>query len=472
MDNANLDIFSGSFDEFDAVGQAQLVRSGKASALELVDAAIHSIERLQPSVNALASENFDRAREAAKAEHHHGAFAGVPTLVKDLLSYPGLPFECGSALFQGNVASEGSAYTAALDNSGLIVLGKSATSEFGLLGNTAPLVNGPTRNPWDHSHSAGGSSGGSAAAVASGMVSIAHASDGGGSIRGPSALTGLFGFKPGRDRTVSTGMAAQMPMSRLLSEHCISRSVRDSATWLSVTERKDTPWQAIDTVQPPLPRSLKIGCYTDTAFARRADDEVLNCHRRTQQLCIDLGHELVDVSGPMFDAIASRDAFFSLAANTMQGMLDMLRAMMGDSVSAKALEPFTQALLAWHREQPQTVEAAWLTLEKCAATAAESLTGIDVLLSPTMPFSSMAIDALTPASDFAQVMSITEELAGYTAIASFCGWPAMSVPLYCTASGEPVGSHFAARGGDDALLFQLAYQLEAAEPWANRRPQN
>lgn len=468
MDKSNPNTNTGQFDEYDAVGQAQLVNSGKASALELVDAAIATIERLQPSINALVSDNFDRAREIAKSRRHHGVFAGVPTLLKDLLSYPGLPLECGSALFKGNIASEGSDYTAALDSSGLIVLGKTATSEFGLLGNTAPLVNGPTHNPRNPKHSAGGSSGGSAAAVASGMVSVAHASDGGGSIRGPAALNGLFGLKPSRDRTVTTGMAAQTPMSRLLSEHCLSRSVRDSATWLSVTERKDVPWQAIDTVHTPLNRSLKIGCYSDTAFARSADESVLRCHQQTQQLCIDLGHELVQINGPGFDAIASRDAFFSLAANTMQGMLEMLRAMMGDMISEQALEPFTQALLAWHREHPRTVEAAWLTLEQCAASAADSVNDIDVLLSPTTPFSSMPLDALTPASDFAEVMTITEALAGYTAIASFCGWPAMSVPLYCTDTGEPVGSHFAARSGDDALLFQLAYQLESAQPWANR----
>lgn len=224
--------------DIDATGQAALVRSGRLDPRQLLEAARTRLERLNPSLNALASVDFDLAFQQAEKCNRDGVFAGVPTVVKDLTAFPGLPCRYGSRLFQGHVATMSSPYIDALSASGLVVFGKSATSEFGLQGTTESLANGATCNPWDISRSTGGSSGGAVAAVAAGIVPIAHASDGGGSIRGPASHTGLFGFKPGRGRTLPADVPPEAPMSGILSEHCVSRTVRDSAAWLRVTEEK------------------------------------------------------------------------------------------------------------------------------------------------------------------------------------------------------------------------------------------
>lgn len=179
----------------DATAQAELVRTGEVSALELLDATVARIEQLEPRVHALAAHDFDAARRRA-ALAPEGPLGGVPFLVKDLVAYPGLRHAMGARLFALNVPTEGSPYTERLDAAGLIVFGKTTVSELGLLGSTETRLEGVTRNPWDLARSAGGSSGGAAAAVASGMVPLAHASDGGGSIRGPAAMNGLFGFMP------------------------------------------------------------------------------------------------------------------------------------------------------------------------------------------------------------------------------------------------------------------------------------
>ncbi|HEX6245334.1 MAG TPA: amidase, partial [Polyangiales bacterium] len=216
--------------KLDGVAQAALVRTGQLSALELVDATIERIERLEPRIHALSSSSFDAARAKARGPLS-GALAGVPFLIKDLLAYPDQPHRLGSRLFAQQRATQGSPFTQRLDEAGLITLGKSTTSEFGLLGSTESLLSGATRNPWQLERSAMGSSGGSAAAVACGMVPLAHASDGGGSIRIPASACGLFGFKPGPGRAVGTGVD---DMGGLVIEHVLSRSVRDSALLLSI----------------------------------------------------------------------------------------------------------------------------------------------------------------------------------------------------------------------------------------------
>ena len=213
--------------QLDATAQAALVEQGEVHPRELVQVALRRIEDLNPTINAVCGLDAERALQRAE-QPLQGPFAGVPFLIKDVLGYPGFRHAFGSRTFAGNVATEATPYTERLDEAGLIVLGKSTTSELGLLGSTETALDGITRNPWDLELSAGGSSGGAAAAVASGMVPFAHASDGGGSIRLPAALCGLFGFKPSRGRTVRA-VPFENDFTRLVSEHCVSRSVRDSA---------------------------------------------------------------------------------------------------------------------------------------------------------------------------------------------------------------------------------------------------
>lgn len=458
----------------DATEQARLVSSGAASSLELVDAAIERIERLNPHLNALASRDYDLARQKARAAAPTAAaapFAGVPTLLKDLLNYPGHQAGFGTRMFKNQPAQGGSPYAAAIDAAGLIVLGKTTTSEFGLLGTTETLAHGATRNPWNLSLSTGGSSGGAVAAVASGMVPIAHASDGGGSIRGPSSFCGLFGFKPSRDRTVSAGLPPSMPTARLISDHCVSRSVRDSATWLAATERSDLPRRlpAGDVMRRGPQRQLRIGVYRRDAFANAIAAPAEEALNTAIALCEALGHHIVECDGPNVDAGETSRAFFALTGISLGGLFVQLSSTMGPAFDKSLFEPYTLALVQRARLLPEaSVAAALEAILTAEACANQTIAAYDVLLSPTVPFAAFALGRHGPMEDPDQLIAFTERLAGFTSVASFAGWPAMSVPVHWSKEGLPVGCHFAARTGEDALLLALAFQLEEAEPWQPR----
>jgi len=457
----------------DATAQAGLVRTGRASALELVEAAIARIERLNPKLNAIASADFDRARERAWADRLSGPFAGVPTLIKDLLPYPGFAAEFGSRLFKGNVAQVGSDYSQALRDSGLIVLGKSTTSEFGLLGTTETAACGPTRNPWDLTRSTGGSSGGSVAAVASGMVAIAHASDGGGSIRGPASLCGLFGFKPSRSRTWNTGVPESLPTARFLSEHCVSRSVRDSAAWLAATERADAtaPLRPVGKVQRPLGQRLRIGVYRDDAFGREPGPAATDALAVAVRLCEALGHDVIETGGPRFDAQATSRAFFALSGAGLAGLLAEAQRGMGAAFDEALLEPYTLELaVRAHGFGPADMRRELTVLDVAKEAADQAMAPFDVLLCPTLDLTAFPLGQVGPSADPGVLIEFTQRLAGYTFCASLTGWPAMSVPLHWTPEGLPIGCHFAAPVGEEARLLGLAYQLEEAAPWRDRWP--
>lgn len=462
-----------SLASLDATDQARLVSTGAVSPLELVDAAIKRIERLTPHFNVLASNDFDLARKHAREMRPTAGmpFAGVPTLLKDLLAYPGHQAGFGSRLFKGQPAQGGSEYTAALDAAGLIVLGKSTTSEFGLLGTTETLAHGATKNPWNPSLSTGGSSGGAVAAVASGMVPIAHASDGGGSIRGPSSFCGLFGFKPSRDRTVNAGLPPTMPTARLIGDHCVSRSVRDSATWLAATERKDVPQAlpSIDDLKRGSRKRLRIGVYRRDAFGHGVSASAEDALNTAISLCEALGHDVIVCDGPDVDAREASQAFFALTGTALGGLFDQIAAMMGGAFDETLFEPYTVELVRRARRLPEAAIADAVSAMTIAeAQANRTIAAYDVLLSPTVPFSAFPLGTEGPTEDPDQLIAFTERLAGFTNVASFAGWPAMSVPLCWTQDGLPIGCHFAAATGEDALLFSLAFQLEEAMPWQPR----
>lgn len=455
------------FSAMDAVGQAALVRGAEVSPRELVDAALRRIEKVNPALNAIASSNVEAARSRAASMAGDGSFVGVPTLIKDLLPYPGLPTAFGSRGLGTQVAPAGSDYTDALDRAGLVVLGKSTTAELGLLGTTETLACGATRNPWNTEHSTGGSSGGAVAAVASGMVPVAHASDGGGSIRGPASFTGLFGFKPSRGVTRSVGPASQAPLAFMISDHCVSRSVRDSAAWWMATSHPGRPLSVPLLHDGGSRVRLRIGVYERTGFGREPEADVKDALHRTRALCEAAGHQVVETAGPRFDAERASRAFFLLSAATVAGLFTMLRSAIGPAFQPAAFEPYTQALeQVPGARDPQAVAEALAVAQACAADADRAFDGVDVLLSPTTPFTAPRLGTVTPASPMDRITGFINDVAGYTAVASMAGWCAMSVPLHKSAgSGLPIGMHFAAPNGSDALLFTLAYQLEAMAPW-------
>jgi amidase len=460
------------FSDLDGIGQGALVRSGKVSAGELVEAAIRRIEKMDPVIRALASVDFDNARKKAETAGQGGLFLGVPFLIKDIISYPGLQHAMGSRLFAHNIARNATPFSERIDESGLIPLGKTTTSEFGLLGSTETLLCGTTHNPWNPEYSATGSSGGSAAAVASRMVPLAHAEDGGGSIRIPASVCGLFGFKPSANRCV-TAMPVQNDFVSLVSEHCLSHSVRDSAYFLSLTERKadNAALPPVGYVDRPLDRSLRIGLYKTTLMGDLPEKEILNALEHTVRLCGDLGHEVVEIPAPNLDGKAISDGFFTFAGSAMDEMARMMEGLIGGPVNDTYLEPFTLSLIEWYRALPA---AALLRARSAFTNAAKIMTDymsrFDVVLCPTLALTPQKLGYLSPQLDRELLIRRTEQFAGYTPIHNIAGLPAMSVPLYVTDTGLPVGSHFAAPVGSEATLFGLAYQLEEAVQWARKRP--
>ncbi|MEM9633070.1 MAG: amidase [Pseudomonadota bacterium] len=462
---------SGELSLMDATDQAALVKNGEVSSLELVEAAIERIETLNPKINAIASINYDHARQRAQSINGRGPFSGVPTLIKDLLPYPGHAAGFGCRLLEGAPALSSSDYVEALDASGLVVLGKSTVSEFGLLGTTETLAKGATTNPWDLARSPGGSSGGAVAAVASGMVPIAHATDGGGSIRGPASFCGLFGFKPSRNRTQSNGIPAEMPTNALLSDHCVSRSVRDSARWLSTTEGPDIleKLPSPDVLANALPKNTRIGFYRTDSLGQTPTPEAEAAVSEAARLCQALGCDVFEIEAPSFDTEATVEAFFDLTGVTLAGLFAQMQAMMGDAFTESLLEPYTLTTASRANGlTPEDIARSQSALEQAAASVDKSLEQCDIILSPTVPFEAFPLGLYGPTADASILAAFTARLAGYTFVSSLAGWPAMSVPLHWTENGLPIGCHFAAARNKDPLLFSLAFQLEQAQPWKSR----
>lgn len=456
--------------KLDATAQANLVRRGEVMPRELVLAALERIDALDPHVAAVVG--LDRERALAQADtRRSGPFAGVPFLGKDLLPQPGLRCAFGSRLFAGFVPTEASPYADAVEAAGLITLGKAKSSEFGLLGSTETVLDGPTHNPWSPAHSAGGSSGGSAAAVAAGLVSLAHASDGGGSIRIPAALCGLFGLKPSRGRCAPATPPSDLP--DLTIEHCVSRTVRDSAGFLAATEHRapGAPYEPIGHVVEPSPQRLRIGVYRTTLLGADPPAAGAAAVERAAAVCEELGHTVVDTPPPSAVGREVSEAFFTVAGAAIDRVTELVANMRGQPVGAGELEPFTGSLLAWYRDlAPGSLERARELVTRSAARMTAFLAEWDVTLCPTVGAATPELGFLAPDLPRETILRRTESLAGYTAAHNMAGAPAMSVPLHVDDAGLPVGCQFAAPAGHDARLLALAYELESAAPWAERWP--
>lgn len=456
----------------DGVGLAELVARKEVCPEEPAQAGLAVAERLNPLINAIVEGGEpDVAGQLAQASPSAPLF-GVPVLVKDLLSYPGFSTAYGSRMFSAmRLAQPASPYALALKNAGVVVLGKATTSELGLAGTTEPLLSGQTRNPWDLEKSTGGSSGGSVAAVAAGIVPVAHASDGGGSVRGPASFCGLFGFKPSRDATLQADVPSSMPTASLLSEHCVSRSVRDSAEWLRLTwsDRHETDlphWRVLAERKGP---RLRIGYYLQDAFGRMPNEDALKTVESTIKLCQELGHELREVKGPQFDAEATAEAFFGLTGTSLQQMLAGLRSHLGSAFPAHLIEPLTLELASRYASWDEArIGKASGVLDAAKVRISDALSGVDVLLCPTVAYTAFALGRFDPSQQPATIIAHIKEVAAYTVPASIAGWTSMSVPLYWTPDGLPIGSHFAAAKGADEMLLGLAFELERARPWGRR----
>jgi amidase len=460
-----------SLARLDGVAQAELVARGEVTATELLDACAARIDAIDPVIHATVTLDLERARTRAASipkGEAAGPLSGVPLLLKDVMPYPGMRWSIGSRIFAKNSGPSGTPYTDRLDAGGLVTMGKTSTSEFGLLGSTETLLEGVTHNPWDLSRSAAGSSGGAAAAVAAGIVPFAHASDGGGSVRIPAAVCGLFGFKPSRGRTVRAALADNDYVG-LTSDHCISRSVRDSAAFLALTEDREGPLPAVGFVREPLGRHLRIGAWTRTLVGAEPHPVVMRAHDDAVALLVALGHRVESIAPPDVEGMALGEAFFDVAGAAIGEVLGMVTQMTGAPPGRDALEPFTWALVEHAKSKgPHVLERARAVFAESSARYRRAVESYDVVLTPTLAEPPWKIGHLSPILPREELIARTARAVGYTPIHNVVGCPAMSVPL-CFPDGElPLGAHFAAPIGGDALLLGLAYELEAARPWADR----
>lgn len=452
--------------DWDACDMADLVRDGKVSPGELHQCCTALIELVEPHLNAVA----EMATPPVEQPDATGRFRGVPFAVKEVLGVPGLAWTMGSRLFASNDAPPASPYVDRLLASGLRIVCSTSSSEFGLLGSTETALRGVTNNPWGAGLTAGGSSGGAAALVAAGVVPMAHANDAGGSIRFPASMVGLFGFMPSAGRCEPTG--PDDGLAALVVDHCISRSVRDSAALLAATERRgnNAPYEPVGTVTAPSNERLRIAVTSTTLLGNEPHRDITDALDAAVALVDELGHRIVDIHRPDIDGAALSDAFFTTAALTMLQMSDMVTPMLGRPPGADELEPFTLQLIEWGRTlPPDAAEHAGQVL----ATAGHSYLGTfdhcDVVMSPTVAQPPWPTGTLAPDLGRHELIERTGRLIGYTPIHNVAGCPAMSVPLHWN-DGIPIGIHVAASPGDDARLLALAHELEQAHPWAHRRP--
>jgi amidase len=469
----------------DATAQAALVREGDATPQELVDAAIARVEQVNPDCNALIHTRFERAHDEA-ARTSGGPFRGVPIVVKDLDGpLAGEPYHLGNRLLRqlSYTAERDSYIVTKLRAAGFVVIGKTNTPEFGLLPTTEPSAYGATRNPWDGSRSPGGSSGGTGAAVAAGMVPLGHAGDGGGSIRIPASLCGLFGLKPTRART-SLGPDDGESWSGLVVRHVLTRSVRDSAAVLDALQgpMPGDPYTAMPPVRAYAdevgadPGSLRVGVCTDAPGGLvSVDAACAGAVADAAKLLESLGHRVEIAAPPALDDVAAMLAFMTILAIGVVVDVERLAKVAGRDIGPDDVETLTWS----HYETGRTISAGQYVdaLESARAWTRRMAEwwkpagGFDLLLTPTIAEPALALGAIaSDAPDPSPAMARTLPYGVFTAAFNMTGQPAMSVPLAWADETSPVGVQLVAATGREDILLRMATQLEAARPWSGHRP--
>ncbi|MBB3933409.1 amidase [Kaistia hirudinis] len=459
----------------DAVGLADLIARGKTSAEAVLEAAIATIERLNPALNAVVYRYYGEARAALRTGLPQGRFRGVPFLLKDLdVAMRGVPMSEGSRLLAGRVPDFDSTLVARYKAAGLIIVGRSNSAELGLSFTTEPLAHGATRHPLDPGLSPGGSSGGSAAAVAAGMVPMAHATDGGGSIRQPAALTGLFGLKPSRGRT-PPGPDRSEIFFGISVGHVLTRTVRDSAALLDATCAPEPG--AVFTPPPPAlsyetmaqrdPPRLRIALQERPFNGAAVDPSCRAALDEAARLMEAMGHS-VEAAMPDLSDLAYGPATALLAGAFTDEKIEALSkgAEIGDPLDL--LEPGHAAFVTQSRRHSAKDMVAALDVTRAVARRyAEFFATWDVILSPTTATAQLPLGWLGPEVPRDEIAQRAAAHAPFTAPYNLAGVPAMSVPF--PQQGKPVGVQFAAAFGREDLLFSLAGSIERAKPWRSTR---
>jgi len=478
---------SDDFCWLDATAQAELVRRGEVTPSDLVDAAIRRIEALNPAINAVIIPLFDKAQTVAEGPLPDGPFRGVPFLLKDAVAHSaGDPYHCGMQVLKdaGWVAPTDTWLVQRYRAAGFVILGKTNLPELATSATTEPLAYGPTRNPWNLDHSPGGSSGGSAAAVAAGLVPVAHGNDMGGSIRIPSSACGLVGLKPTRARnTLGPDFGEYWALTT--HEHVLTRSVRDTAAVLDATARPapGDPYYAPPPRRPFLrevgadPGRLRIGFRTRRpgVDADSHPDSIAAVHGAAR-LLESLGHAVEPVEIPQLDDPALTEAVGGIFSAFVARDLDRWSAALGRAIQPSELEPWNQQMV----EIGRTVTAAdYIAALERANDYARGLArfwhgddkpAYDLLLTPQLADLPPRIGVLDPRRDIGELYDTMRGLTGFTFPFNITGQPAISLPLHWSDAGLPIGIQLVAAYAREDLLLRVAAQLEAARPWAHRRP--
>lgn len=488
-----MDIFP-EYEQYDAIGLAGLVRNGEISPHDLLEASINRIQARNPKVNAVVHTIYDFARKQIKEPLGDGPFAGVPFLLKDLdQALAGTPLSNGSRSCQNYIPTENSTLINRFLKAGFMMVGRTNVPEFGLMGITEPDLYGPTRNPWDLNHTSGGSSGGAAAAIASGMVPVAHGGDGGGSIRIPASCCGLFGLKPSRGRVPAGPFSAEAWQGAAVNG-VLSRSVRDSAAILDIIAgpssgdpfiipQPNTSWLEASKSC----RKLNIGYCFDSPMGTPVHDDCIKAVQNTIEKLRDLGHQVVEAS-PSYDGEKLAEAYINLYFGEVAADIRTIGERLGRKLRPKDVEPGTWTLGLLGR----TLSAEnFVTARRIPNLAARAFgrffQNYDLLLTPTLAHPPVPVGTMKPkgmeitalqiinhlglgrlvlsSGLLAKVFKRNLEKMPFTLVANLTGLPAMSVPLYRNDAGLPIGSHFIAPFGDEASLFSLAQQLEEQESW-------
>jgi amidase len=488
------------YDQYDALGLAELVRRREVSPGEMCNEAVRKIERFNPAVNAVICRMYDQARSSIDSGLPEGPFTGVPFLVKDLVSScAGAPMTKGCKALRNYIPRHDSELMKRYRNTGVVILGKTNTPEFGLMGITEPELHGPTKNPWDNTRTPGGSSGGSAAAVACGMAPMASGGDGGGSIRIPSSYCALFGLKPSRGRNPAGPDHGHIWQGAAV-EHVLTRTVRDCAAMLDAVNgpAPGDPYEIPGPEHPYMqeitrsPGRLKVGFSTASPLGAPVHPECVKAVEDAARLLESLGH-VVEEAGPRIDGMALAKSYFMMYFGEVAADIVEMQQVLGRKAVPKDVEGPTWVLnLLGRAYSAGEFVLALREWNRAARAMGEFHRNHDLYLTPTTAYPPVKIGELKPSPVEEMLMEITnrfglgrlarlsgiadkiavESLAKtpFTQLANLTGQPAMSVPLYWTKENLPCGVQFIAPFGNEACLFRLAAQLEQARPWFDMRP--
>lgn len=466
------------YSNYDGLALADLVKKRKVKPIELVEAAIERIERHNPELNAVVFKAYDEARAKA-ASKLSGSFVGVPTLLKDILgNKKGWPTRSGARFMPILPSTFDATLVARLEGQGLIPLGKTNVPEFGIVPLTEPKLYGPARNPWNLDYSTGGSSGGSAAAVAAGVVPLAHANDGGGSIRIPASCCGLVGLKPTRGRNPLGPMVGDI-FGGLLAEHVVSRSVRDTAAALDATAGPEIgdPYAAPPAPDSYLavtkrkPKKLRVAFATKRFDGGAFDPESKAATEAAAKLCEKLGHRVEEGMPPVSPDDLSAN-FPSIFASGLTLVIDSIAKAAGKTPAREEFEGFTWGLYEFGKAVTAAqYQLCWARLQALSRKVAGWQQPYDAWITPVLATTPMKIGSVDlEETDLMKGWLPFMNYIPFTALQNITGQPAISLPLSWSKSGLPIGVQFVGRFGEEHLLLQLAAQIEKAEPWNNRRP--